>query len=153
MIKKTNAKNNTKQNNNNKQKDNNDSKNAKEENKQQQLKNIYLVDYYIKDLTLDKVIETNMPEKVKSNETVLFKGKKPILEGIKSVFPKVEEALKKIKDGEEITLKLDAIDSYGLRNKELVRVVPLQVFKENKITPFVGLTFETEGIYGIVKSI
>ncbi|PIU22480.1 MAG: hypothetical protein COT14_01045 [Candidatus Diapherotrites archaeon CG08_land_8_20_14_0_20_30_16] len=128
--------------------------NKKEE--KQELKNIYLVDYCIKDLTLNKIIETNLPEKAKASsgeKRVLFKGKKPILEGMKSLFPKVEETIKNLKENEEKTLALSAIDAYGFRNKELLRVVSLQAFKQNKINPFVGLVFETEGLYGIIKSI
>ena len=128
----------------------------KEEHKKEELKKVYLVDYYIKDLTLDKFLETNLPDKITPNvndKVVIFKGKKPILEGMGDIFPKVEETIKSLKDGEEKTLKLSPIDAYGLRNKELLRVVSKNVFKENKINPFVGLTFETEGAYGVVKSV
>jgi len=119
-----------------------------------EMKNIYLVNYYIKDLMLNKIIETNLPEKAKGyDKVVLFKGEKPILEGMGNLFPKVEETIKTLKDNEEKTLKLTAVDSYGLRNKELVRVVPMTSFKQNKINPFVGLVIQAENMYGVVKSI
>jgi len=121
-----------------------------------ELKHVYLVDYYIKDLSINKFLETNIPNKINPNANdnfVVFKGKKPILEGMGNVFPKVEEYIKNSKDNEETTMTLSAIDAYGLRNKELIRVVPLNAFKQNKINPFVGLTFEAEGTYGVVKSV
>jgi len=134
----------------------NETKTENKKEEKQELRNVYLVDYYIKDLSINKFLETNVPDKIKPNvndNVVVFKGKKPILEGMGNVFPKIEEFIKKAKDNEEATMKLTAIDAYGLRNKELVRVVPLSAFKQNKINPFVGLTFEAEGTYGVVKSV
>ncbi len=128
-------------------------KNKSNEQKEK-IRNIYLVDYIIKDLTLNKIIETNLPEKVKGQEKVIvFKGEKPIFEKMGNLFPKVEETLFNLKDGEEKTLKLGPIDAYGLRNKEMLRIVPLSTFKENKINPFVGLTIQTEDLYGTVRSV
>jgi peptidylprolyl isomerase len=129
---------------------------TKTENKKEELRHVYLVDYYIKDLSINKFLETNVPDKIKpdvNDKVVIFKGKKPILEGMGNLFPKVEEFIKNAKDNDESTMKLTAIDAYGLRNKELIRVVPLNAFKQNKINPFVGLTFEAEGTYGVVKSV
>lgn len=128
----------------------------KAEVKEEKIRNVYLVDYCIKDLTLNRVLETNLPDMVKGTDTervVIFKGKKPILEGMGSLFPKVEETISNLKDNEDKTLKLTAIDAYGLRNKEMVRVVPMNAFRENKINPFVGLAFEADGMYGMVKSV
>ncbi len=131
----------------------------KTENKKEEkieMKHVYMVDYYIKDLSLNKFLETNVPNKINPNpndNVVVFKGEKPILEGMGNLFPQVEDTIQKLKNNEEKTLKLTPIDAYGLRNKELVKVVPLNAFKENKINPFVGLTFEAEGTYGVVKSV
>jgi len=125
------------------------------ESKVEKLRKVYLVDFCIKDLMLNKVIETNLKERISKDDdrAVLFNGKKPILEGMGNLFPKVEEFIASAKDNDEKTMKLTAIDAYGLRNKEMVRVVPMNAFRENKINPFVGLAFEADGMYGVVKSV
>lgn len=115
---------------------------------------VYLVDYYIKDLTIDKIIETNLEKYKKQSYAVVFRnGPKIILGQMKNVFPKIDDALSKMKIDEEKTIKLAPIDAYGARNKELLKVVPANVFKQNNIRPVVGLTIETSGVYGTIRSI
>jgi peptidylprolyl isomerase len=120
----------------------------------EKLKNIYLIEYYIKDLSNNKIIETNLEKHKKDNENIIFlNAKKPIFESMGNIFPKVEEFIYSAKDNEEKTFKLDAKDAYGLREKDLLKIVPLSNFKENKINPFVGLAIQSEDMYGVVKSI
>ncbi len=120
----------------------------------EKLKNIYLIEYYIKDLNSNKIIETNLEKHKKDNENIIFlNAKKPIFESMGNIFPKVEEFIYSAKDNEEKTFKLDAKDAYGVREKDLLRIVPLSNFKENKINPFIGLAIQSEDMYGVVKSI
>lgn len=129
-----------------------------EENKVQEKKPenrpLYLIDYYIKDLTIDKIIETNLEDYRKQSYAVVFhKDQKAVLSGLRSVFPKVDDALSKMQIGEQKTLKLTPEDAYGKRNKDLLKIVPFAVFKQNNIRPIVGLTIETNGAYGTIRSV
>ena len=51
------------------------------------------------------------------------------------------------------TFILKPEDAYGKRDRDLLKIVPMINFKENKINPFVGLTIQTDNAYGVVKSI
>lgn len=120
----------------------------------QKLKNIYLIEYYIKDLKENKIIETNIEKYKKNNENIVFlNAKKPIFETMGNIFPKVEEFIYSAKDNEEKTFKLKPEEAYGKREKDLLKIVPMINFKENKINPFVGLTIQSDNLYGVVKSI
>jgi len=116
----------------------------------QEKRNIYVVDYYIKDLNLDKMVESNIKEK---QPMILLEGDKVILEGIGSAFKKVEEKLKTAKIGDEIKLVLEPKDAYGIRTKELIRIIASNDFKENKINPFVGLQINADGRIGTVRTV
>lgn len=119
------------------------------------LRNVYLMDYCIKDLTQDKIIETNIQAKAKqSYEVVFFKETKAVFEGIHSTFPKVEDALKSMKENEEKILVLEPKEAYGVRSKEAIRVVSTNTFTQNQIRPVVGLTIQADNnLMGIIKSV
>ncbi len=119
------------------------------------LRNIYLMDYCIKDLTQNKIIETNIETKAKQPyEVVFLKETKSVFEGIHSTFPKVEEALKNMKENEEKTLILEPKEAYGIRSKEALRVVSLSTFTQNQIRPIVGLTIQADNnLMGTIKSV
>ncbi len=119
------------------------------------LRNVYLMDYCIKDLTQNKIIETNIEAKAKqSYEVVFFKETKAVLEGLHSTFPKVEGALKDLKENEEKTLVLEPKEAYGVRSKDMLRVVSMNTFTQNKIRPVVGLTIQADNnLMGTIKSV
>lgn len=122
--------------------------------KKTELRDIYMVEYYIRDLTLDKVIETNLKKyKTESYAVVFYNGLKPILAGVKSIFPKVESELNAMKINDEKTIRLNVDDAYGKRNKDMLRVVPIKAFHDNKLRPIVGLTIDVGGAYGTIRSV
>jgi peptidylprolyl isomerase len=122
---------------------------AKKEPKKE-IKSIYVVDYYIKDLTMGKVIESNVKS---NNPSLFFNGEKVILEGVGSAFKKVEEKLRALKVGGEFFLVLEPKEAYGVRKAELLRVIATSDFRDNKINPFVGLQINADGRIGTVKSV
>jgi len=114
------------------------------------IRNIYIVDYYIKDLNSGNVIESNLKE---NKPMLLATGQKIILEGIGSAFKKVEDKLKESKVGIDFKLTLEPKDAYGIRKSELLRVISSNDFKEHKINPFVGLQINADGRVGTVKTV
>jgi FKBP-type peptidyl-prolyl cis-trans isomerase 2 len=114
------------------------------------IRNIYIVDYYIKDLNLGKVVESNLKE---HKPMLLAAGQKIILEGIGSAFKKVEDKLRDSKVGADFKLTLEPKEAYGIRKQELLRVISSNDFKEHKINPFVGLQINADGRVGTVKTV
>jgi peptidylprolyl isomerase len=116
------------------------------------IKKVFKVDYYIKDLFLNKFPETNL-EKHKKN-TILF-NKKPLIliEGMSQLFQKAEAELLKMKIGEEKTLKFRPEDAYGERSSKNLQLVPFSAFKQHNLRPQIGLEIDADGQIGTIKSI
>ncbi len=76
-----------------------------------------------------------------------------IILGERELFPKVEEKVKGLKKGESLEVVLNAKDAFGERQSELVRVVPLKHFTDNKINPVPGLVIDADGYSGRVQSV
>lgn len=51
------------------------------------------------------------------------------------------------------TLELDADNAYGKKDKNLIKVFPKSAFEEHKLRPVVGIVYDFNGMYGLVKSI
>jgi len=126
-------------------------KEVKTTKKEEKLHNVFVVEYYIKDLNTGKTIETNMP---KQKEILLiYKGDKIILEGLGGCVRKVEDKLKTLKVGEDFKEKLSAKDSYGLRTRDKVRIIPFSDFKEHNLQPMIGMQINADGMIGTIKTV
>ena len=64
-----------------------------------------------------------------------------------------EEALEKMKVGEEKTVEIPPEKGYGERKPNLVQLVPLQIFKNNKIDPKPGMVLQLEGTPARIQSV
>jgi len=109
-----------------------------------------------KELLKNAVFDTN-DEKIAKQYGVHEQGKtyKPltILTGENELLPMVEKELESMAEGEERLIKMLAKDAFGERKNELVRVVPLQTFFEQKINPFPGLVVKIGNAMGKVQSV
>ncbi len=109
-----------------------------------------------KELLSNGVFDTN-DEKVAKQYNVHEQGKtyKPltILTGENELLPLVEKELETMTEGEERIVKMIAKDAFGERRNELLRVVPLQNFHEQKINPFPGLVVRIGNAMGRVQSV
>ncbi|MBN2013982.1 MAG: peptidylprolyl isomerase [Candidatus Altiarchaeota archaeon] len=65
----------------------------------------------------------------------------------------LDEALKDMKVGEEKTVKIPPEKAYGKRNPELIRIVPLKKFKEQKINPIPGMPIDIDGQIARVQTV
>ncbi len=125
-----------------------------ENNAPKEYPNVYMIDYTIKDLVLNKIIETSSEKDAKQDYNLVFyKGLRPVIEDIKNTFPKVIDAIKTMKEGDSKVLSLTPKDAYGNRQKEMLKVVPFSVFKENNLRPAIGLTINANGMYGTIRSV
>jgi len=77
----------------------------------------------------------------------------PIMVGEGHVLPGLDEALKVMKVGEEKTVEIPPEKGYGKRNPDLIRLVPIRRFKEQKITPIPGMPIEIDGKIARVQTV
>jgi len=85
-------------------------------------------------------------EKQKYEPVVVVVGEGDVLRGL-------DKALLEMKVGEQRKLVLKPEEAWGSRNPENVAVVPLQQFRQRKITPVPGLVVELNGRQGKVQSV
>jgi peptidylprolyl isomerase len=115
------------------------------------------IEYTGKVKDTDEVFDTTDEETAKKSNihradrtygpTAVVLGGKQVLRGL-------EEALEKMKPGESKTVTLPPEKAFGARSPELVKLVPMKVFKDNGITPHPGLIITLEGgVPGRVQSV
>ncbi|MBI4214500.1 peptidylprolyl isomerase [archaeon] len=77
----------------------------------------------------------------------------PLVLGEKLLFPKLESELDNMKNGEEKELALQPADAFGARSADMVKLVPLAVFRKNGVDPKPGMVVNVENITGRVQSV
>jgi len=104
-----------------------------------------------------KVFDTTYAEVAKNagifNEHLSY-GPTPMVLGENRLIAGLEDALSKMKAGENKTVTLHPKDAFGERDSELVKLVPLKVFKANGINPTPGMVVVLENnLPGRVQSV
>jgi len=69
------------------------------------------------------------------------------------VIPGLDDALLASEEGKAQSVQLPPEKAFGMRNPDLVRLVPLAAFREQKINPFPGLVLEMDGRPAKVQSV
>ncbi|MCX6803224.1 MAG: FKBP-type peptidyl-prolyl cis-trans isomerase, partial [Candidatus Diapherotrites archaeon] len=96
-------------------------------------------------------------ENTAKNAGIFDQGRKysplTIITGENELLPLVEKELERMKEGEEKLLKLLSKDAFGERQSDLVRVVPLQNFHDQKINPYPGLVLRIGKALGKIQSV
>ena len=109
-----------------------------------------------KELLGGAVFDTNIVEMAKQagvfDERRIYKPLDIII-GEKELLERVENELAGMSEGEKRIVKMLAKEAFGEREAELVRVVPLQNFLEQKINPFPGLVVRISNAIGKVQSV
>ncbi len=55
--------------------------------------------------------------------------------------------------GKKYDIDLDPDNAFGKKNPKLIKMMPLSVFKKQKLDPFVGLQVNIDGMFGIVRTV
>lgn len=103
-------------------------------------------------IIFDTTIESVAKENKLSKEDRTY-GSVTVWLGEDKLFAGMEEALLKLKEGEEKEFTFTPEKAFGERNPELVRVVPIQQFKRQGIQPVPGMSFTIEGRTARVQSV
>lgn len=101
-----------------------------------------------------KLVQTTNEKKAKDNhlEAEKFEPMVMVL-GKGFILGSLDEDIKKAEIGKEKSLELSADLAFGKRKKEMIRTFPSSAFEEQKMRPVVGMTYDFNGMYGIVKSV
>jgi len=91
--------------------------------------------------TTDK--ETAVKEEIFDQKRVYMPV--PVIVGEGQILKGLDEALKELKAGEEKELDLAPEKAYGQRDANLIRLVPMKAFKDQKMTPIPGMVIELDG--------
>lgn len=76
-----------------------------------------------------------------------------IITGEKELLEKVEDVIEQMKEGEEKVVNLISKEAFGDRKNELIRIVPLKNFFDQKINPIPGLVVRVANAIGKVQSV
>ena len=69
----------------------------------------------------------------------------PLVVGAGQVITGLDEALEKMKEGDEKSIEISPEKAFGKRNPDLVRLVSMRVFREQKMNPVPGMMIELDG--------
>ncbi|MBN2126840.1 MAG: peptidylprolyl isomerase [Candidatus Diapherotrites archaeon] len=118
--------------------------------------NFVLIELTGREADSKKIFETTSKELAEKEEIASENREfKPIcvLLGNNELFPVLEKALTEMKENESRKIELTPEQAFGERKKDLVRVIPIKQFKDNKMNPFPGLIIEADGLRGRVQTV
>lgn len=104
--------------------------------------------------TNGKVFDTTI-EKIGKKEGFKNREYTPIVikVGEGNVIKGLDEALKKMKEGEKKKIEIPPEKGYGQRNPKLIKIVPISVFKKNDIQPMPGMILNLDNMPARVQSV
>ena len=102
----------------------------------------------------NRLVQTTDEKKAKENNvnTNSF-GPKTIILGKNFIIEAVDKDIIEKKSKDAQVLELECEKAYGRRRKDLIKVLPKSAFDEHQQRPVVGMTYDFNGTYGIIKSI
>jgi len=77
----------------------------------------------------------------------------PVVVGEGQVIAGLDEALKNLKEGDKKKVEIPPEKGYGKREPSLVRLIPMKVFKQQKINPIPGMPVELDGRSARVQTV
>jgi peptidylprolyl isomerase/FKBP-type peptidyl-prolyl cis-trans isomerase SlyD len=84
--------------------------------------------------------------KMKYEPTIICVGERQIIKGL-------DEQIIGKEVGKTYTFEVESKDAFGKKDAKLIKLIPTNIFKKQKINPFVGLEVNIDGQYGVVRSI
>ncbi len=80
-------------------------------------------------------------------------GSVPIIVGANQVIPGLEETIKEMNVGDKKKAEITPERAFGIKNPELVRLIPMSVFKDNQTEPSPGKIVNFNGVQGRILTI
>ena len=100
------------------------------------------------DLTIEKTAKENniFNEKQTYKPIIICLGQNEIIKGL-------DEPLTNKELNKQIKLEIPAEKAFGKKNPKLMKLIPSNKFKQQKITPFPGLQLNLDGMIGTVRAV
>ena len=114
------------------------------------------VTYTGRDKETNEIFDTNDAEEAKKAKIFTDKlSYKPLtmILGDHQLIRGFEEALEGMKKGEKKTVEIAPEKGYGMRNPELIRIVPLKAFEKSEMMPAPGMVIQVDGSIARVQSV
>jgi FKBP-type peptidyl-prolyl cis-trans isomerase 2 len=80
-------------------------------------------------------------------------GAIPIVVGGGHILPALDDSIEGMEEGEEKTIEVNAENGFGMRDPNLLQMVPMREFKKQGIKPQVGMAITSEGHTGIIRTV
>ena len=113
------------------------------------------LDFSVKDAD-GNIVDTTYQEEAEKLGYDTEKGKalgpKIICVGEKHIFEKIEEEILKRGVG-EYAISILSVDAFGLKDPKLLQLVPIRVFRKEKIVPYAGLIINLDDRYGKITAV
>src|SRR3989344_7749421 len=87
------------------------------------------------------IFDSNIEEDLKTLDSKAKVEKTIIVVGQKMVVPGLDKDLEEKEIGKEYRVELKAKDAFGERNRDLVKTIPLKIFREKSMNPQPGMVF------------
>ena len=100
------------------------------------------------DLTLEKVAKENNIHNPKQTykPVIICLGQNEIIKGL-------DEELTNKEVNKQLKLEITTEKAFGKKNSKLMKLIPANKFKKEKITPFPGLQLNLDGMIGTVRAV
>jgi len=108
---------------------------------------------YIAKIKDDGVFDTNIKEEAEKINLNISSKPLIICIGEKMILPAVDEFLVGKEIGKEYSIELEPEKAFGERRKELVKIMPISVFREKNITPQTGKVFSFDNFLGKINAV
>jgi len=100
-----------------------------------------------------EVFDSNIAEDVKKIDPKAKPKETIVIIGEGMVVPGLDLALEGKEVGKEYNISLAPKDAFGLRDRNLLKTIPLKVFTEQKISPYPGAVLNMDGMLAKIISI
>ncbi len=100
------------------------------------------------DTTSEDVAKKNniFNEKMNYGPIVICIGEGHLVKGL-------DEDIEGKETGKQYTVELEPEKAFGKKDPKMLKIVPTNIFKKQKINPFPGLQVNIDGLFGVIKSV
>lgn len=99
-----------------------------------------------------EIFDTNIEAEAKKISLDIKTRPLTICIGQNMILPAIDEFLIGKEIGKRYILELSSDKAFGIRNKNLIKTMPLSVFQKHKISPQQGMIFSFDGLFGKIIS-